>query len=212
MQKVGTQIWYGWSIYLDPSYPDLWKSNAMFGQVKMRNWRLPIWSIKLKQGKIALWVHAEEECSLGRLDNWRGNWVDFAMFADYSTNPAGPSIVLYVYGERACTYSNLLVTPAMEEVENGELYLKYGIYNSFVSRWLDRNKTQNVVPLALVDKFDRANGSQDQTSSPAANPFAYDWGVELPTQVVYYDEMRYGTTREQVDVRMIEARGGRPVD
>lgn len=37
-------------------------------------------------------------------------------------------------------------------------------------------------------------------------------GVRLPTHVVYYDEMRYGTRREQVDVRMLEKAGASPVD
>ena len=29
-----------------------------------------------------------------------------------------------------------------------------------------------------------------------------DWGVKLPTQVVYYDEIRIGPTRESVDINL----------
>lgn len=34
----------------------------------------------------------------------------------------------------------------------------------------------------------------------------------MPTMVAYYDEYRVGTSREQVDIRLIEAAGGPPVD
>jgi hypothetical protein len=36
--------------------------------------------------------------------------------------------------------------------------------------------------------------------------------VTLPTQIVYCDEMRYGKSRAQVDIRMLEAAGVKPVD
>ncbi len=212
IQKVGQQVWYGWSLFLDPSYPDLWKTNAAFGQVKMRHWRSPIWMIKLREGRIALNLHATDNCYIGRLAEWRGRWMDFTLFADYSTSPKGPSVVLYLNGEKVCTYGKPLVTPAMARINDGTLYVKYGIYNSYVSRWLNRNKTLNVSPEALDDRFSLASGVGGSASSPASAPFKYDWGVKLPTQIAFYDEMRFGKTREAVDVRMIEASGGKPVD
>lgn len=130
----------------------------------------------------------------------------------YSPSPSGPSVVLYLNGQKVCTYSKPLVTPAMAKMPEGDLYVKYGIYNSYVSRWLNRNKTQPVAASALEDRFRLSNGTQGASDSPAASPFKYDWGVKLPTQIAFYDEMRYGRSREQVDVRMIEARNGRPVD
>lgn len=212
IQRVGSQVWYGWSLFLDPNYPDLWKTNAAFGQVKMRNWRSPIWMIKLREGRFALNLNAQDNCYFGRLADFRGRWMDFTLYADYSRSPSGPSAVLYLNGQKVCTYSKPLITPVMAKVPDGDLYVKYGIYNSYVSRWLNRNKTQPVAALALDDRFSLSSGVQGAADSPAAWPFRYDWGVELPTQIAFYDEMRYGRRREQVDVRMIEARNGRPVD
>ncbi|MBO9473363.1 polysaccharide lyase [Shimia sp. R10_1] len=212
IQRVGSKVWYGWSMYLDPNYPDLGKTNAAFGQVKMRNWRSPLWMIKLKSGRLNLNIQSAENCFLAPLSQLRGRWTDFVLYADYSQRPTGPSLILYLNGEKVCTYNKPMVTPAMAQVENGQLNVKYGIYNSYVSRWLDLNKTKTVAPLALDDRFDLSDGTRGKSGSPAAEPFAYDWGVKLPTQVVYYDEMRYGTRRDQVDVRMIEARGGKPAD
>ena len=34
------------------------------------------------------------------------------------------------------------------------------------------------------------------------SPFDYDWGIKLPTQVIYFDEMRVGSTKEEVDVSL----------
>lgn len=212
IQGVGSQVWYGWSMFLDPNCPDLWKTNAAFGQVKMRNWRSPIWMIKLKQGRFALNLHAQDNCYFGHLADFRGRWMDFTLYADYRPAPSGPSVILYLNGRKVCTYSKPLITSAMANVQNGDLYMKYGIYNSYVSRWLDRNKTHPVAALALEDRFSLSTGAQGASDSPAATPFRYDWGGELPTQISFYDEMRYGTSRDQVDVRMIEARSGKPVD
>ena len=62
------------------------------------------------------------------------------------------------------------------------------------------------------DRFKIRKGGSASVNTATSTPYAYDWGAEFPTQIVFYDEMRYGSSREQVDVRMIEARGGRPVD
>ena len=45
----------------------------------------------------------------------------------------------------------------------------------------------------------------DVSRSYSNTPFEFDWGVKLPTQVVYYDEMRIDFKREVVDVRILES-------
>ena len=68
----------------------------------------------------------------------------------------------------------------MANVQEGDLYMKYGIYNSYVSRWLDRNKTRPVAALALEDRFSLSSGAKGASDSPAAAPFRYDWGASCP--------------------------------
>ena len=34
-------------------------------------------------------------------------------------------------------------------------------------------------------------------------PFKYDWGVEIPKRVIYFDEIRLGNSREEVDINLI---------
>jgi hypothetical protein len=40
------------------------------------------------------------------------------------------------------------------------------------------------------------------------NPFEIDWGIKVPKQVVYFDEMRIGNSRKEVDINLIN----KPVD
>ena len=86
--------------------------------------------------------------------------------------------------------------------------MKYGIYNSFVSRYLAANATRRVD----LDSYTQSQSSGTTSRSPAQSPFKIDWGIELPTHVIFYDEMLAGSRREDVDVRMREAAGLPPVD
>lgn len=40
--------------------------------------------------------------------------------------------------------------------------------------------------------------------SSTQRPFELDWGVKLPKQVLYYDEMRWGPERKVVDIRLMD--------
>ena len=97
--------------------------------------------------------------------------------------------------------------PTEFRTKSPKLGLKYGVYNSFVSRYLAR---KGRIPKAAQTYAQSHEGGGSRSPSPT--PFAYDWGVKLPTHVVYYDEFRAGPRREDVDVRMLEIRGVPPVD
>ena len=78
---------------------------------------------------------------------------------------------------------------------------KRQIYNSHISNWLDKNKTKEVDAKEWKDTHKDSSGSV--ISSKAKNPFEVDWGVKVPKQVVYFDEMRIGNSRESVDINSI---------
>ena len=83
-----------------------------------------------------------------------------------------------------------------------------------MSRWLARNSHSPIVKTLAADPwFDiQNNGTVKKVQSFTATPFQYDWSVELPTAIIYHDEVRMGNSREAVDIRMIEAAGGEAVD
>ncbi|WP_243612839.1 heparin lyase I family protein [Shimia aestuarii] len=212
IQRVGQQVWYGWSFFLQSDFVDVGPANTTLGQMKMQGWRTPLWHFNMRDGKAMMWFGDEGGCTVGRVSRLRGKWIDVTIFADYSLSPKGPSFLMYLDGKQVCRRSRTMVTQRMLNESKGKLYLKYGVYNSYVSRWLDRRKTQAVSAKAFNDNHAVSTGGSKTSKSAASQPFNYEWGVELPTQVVFYDEMRFGGSREAVDVRMIEERGGKPVD
>nr|WP_164860740.1 heparin lyase I family protein [Parasedimentitalea marina] len=212
IQRVGDQVWYGWSFYLPSNFRDIGPANTTLGQMKMRGWRTPLWHFNMRDGSAMMWFGSEGGCTVARIAKLRGQWLDVTIFADYSLSPKGPSFIMYLNGQQVCSRRKPMVTQKMVNESEGELYLKYGIYNSYVSRWLSQHKTQAVAAQPFTDAYQVSTGGSKASRSATAAPFNYDWGVQLPAQIVFYDEMRYGNSREQVDVRIIEAVGGKPVD
>jgi Polysaccharide lyase len=210
MQRVGKASWYGWSMFLNPDFRDIDPANTTLGQLKMTGWREPIWFLNARGGGLRMMFANARECRIGSIANWRGRWVDIVLFADYSYASNGrETFAVWVNGKKVCSKNKPLVTQEMVSKSKGTTYIKYGVYNSYVSKWLNRNKTKKVQATGFSDKH---NKSGLVITSATKTPFAYDWGVKLPTQVVFYDEMRYGIARQDVDIRLLEAAGARPVD
>jgi len=208
-QKLGKTAWYGWSIYLQPNFPDITKSNITLGQMKLKKWRTPVWSIGVHRGYMVVSFADHKNCKIGRLTNWNGRWVDLVIHADYSTKlSVQGAFNIWVNGKKACSRRNPIITREMVNDSARLLGMKYGIYNSYVSRWLSAHAKKMVTAKAFVDKHSKNKPSKSATN----RPFDYDWGIKLPTQVVYYDEMRYGTSRGDVDIRLLEQAGVKPLD
>ncbi|MCI2398411.1 heparin lyase I family protein [Aliiroseovarius subalbicans] len=212
IQRIGDQVWYGWSFFLDPSFRDIGPGNTLLGQMKMKGWRLPLWQFNMRDGKAHMWFGEDGGCTVGRVAAMRGTWQDVVIFADYGLKPTGPSFAMYINGKQVCSRRKPLITAHMVNTSDKELYLKYGVYSSYVSRWLERNKTRAVAARAFDDTYATTTGGRKTSASASSTPFAYDWGVELPTQIVFYDEMRYGPARELVDIRLLEVAGAKPLD
>ncbi|WP_340252503.1 heparin lyase I family protein [Roseobacter sp. HKCC-CH-9208] len=205
--SVGETIWYGWSIYLPEDFQDISPANTLMGQVKLKDWRGPMWSLEIKRGALSLVIENAPNfgtyCPVVWLSQMRGRWTDIVVKADYRLRPQeSRSLEFWVNGQRSrCGWSGPLISQEMLDLSTTDrLSFRYGIYNSYVSRWLSRNATRRVTADQFVDLHE---DSGHIARSPSNTPFLYDWGVELPTFVAYYDEVRVGSSREAVDVRMI---------
>jgi len=205
----GQQRWYGWSIYLAGDFRDLGDTNTTLGQVKLNDWREPIWNFNAREGGRLDFEykpggnHRGIECrGVAAISQMRGRWTDIVIFSDFSyeISPGQPSVSVWINGRLVCSGRTPLITREMVDYANNtQITLRYGIYNSYISRWLNANRTLPVNTEQFVDGHD---GSGGNITSAAQRPFDIDWGVTLPTQVVYYDEVRIGDSREEVDVRM----------
>lgn len=203
---VGSQAWYGLSIYLPQDFQDITPSNTHVGQAKLIGGS-PLWMLSLRYNHLFIEhndgsIDVSAQCQTLPLSQMRGRWTDIVIFADFSTRTDGNAkFQAWVNGQMVCNDNRPMVSPQMARASsNDRISLRYGIYNSFVSRWLDLNKTRSVQVSGFTDND--ADGGMIKSSSVTGRPFEIDWGVQLPTQVVYYDEVRIGRSREEVDVRM----------
>lgn len=209
MHRLGRKVWYGWSVLFPKDFPQLSPSHSTFGQVKMLRWREPLWWISTYYSSLKVNFAAGGSCEIGKFKDLFGKWQDIVAVADYRTSVDEYTFKMWINGNLVCSRTEPLVTKKMIRKSGKSLFFKYGIYNSYVSKWLSAYATKDVKAPAFKDKHGK---SGLVVKSAAKRPFKYDWGVKLPTQVVYYDEMRYGSTRSQVDLRFLEKQDIKPLD
>lgn len=205
ISKPGREVWYGYSMLIPQNFVSLGRGNTMLGQVKEQTWKSPIWSLTFNDHPY-LNFSDNEICKIGSLSTWKGKWVDVTIYAYYGREKRSSYFRLYKNGKLICDRKKPFIP---DGIDTGRLRLglKYGIYNSFLSRYL---AAKGVVPDG-AGAYQQSH-EQGKSNSFSPTPFKYDWGVELPTHVIFYDEFRYGASREEVDVRILEERGIAPVD
>lgn len=204
--RPGRGVWYGYSVFIPQSFVSLGKANTALSQVKTEKWPMPMWMLTFNDNPYLLWAD-NKTCKIGSMASWKGKWNDLVVYANYGQSGADTYFLLY-RNDRLICRRNTPFVPAKAAKNGLKLGMKYGVYNSFVSRYLAKNAKKNVSSAALQ----QANKNGVVSRSPSLTPFKHDWGVKLPTHVVYYDEMRFGSSRETVDVRMLEKAGIPPVD
>lgn len=205
MSNPGKGVWYGYSMFIPADFVSLGKANTLLGQVKAEGWLMPMWFLTFNDTPYLKFAD-NKSCRTGSMASWKGRWIDVTIYAHYGHSGQNVYFQLFKDGKLLCQRKTPFI-PAEFKNKTPKLGLKYGVYNSFVSRYLARHGT---TPSAANSMTQNHEGGKSK--SPSATPFEYDWGVKLPTHVVYYDEFRVGSKREDVDVRMLEARGVPPVD
>lgn len=141
----------------------------------------------LSEGRDRKWMKENNfgyPCRLFNIKKSRGQWVDSVINTNFGDDENG-YLNIWIDGKQKCKYrGQITVTPV-------DRFKSYGY--------------RNHGPL-----FKRGYWSGHRS-------FPKKWlenypNVKIPAFVVYYDEWRQGKSREDVDIRMIEARGGSAVD
>jgi hypothetical protein len=206
-EKPGGVVWYAWSLYLPNDFKSIYPANTTLGQVKIHGYSEPL--VQFVGRKKGIRVHLDanyQECKLIKYEDAIGKWTDFLIKVDYNTKEESDKLYseIYVNGvNRNCGINEPVLTKEVLETRNKDKTLKinfrYGIYNSYVSKWLNKNKNKEVD----VKGWKHVHVETGMVVNSATNkPWDVDWGIKLPTQVVYYDEVRIGPTRESVDINM----------
>ncbi|MEP3784139.1 hypothetical protein [Ascidiaceihabitans sp.] len=95
---------------------------------------MPLWQLTFNDNPYILYSD-DTYCSLGSMAMWRGRWNDVTVYAHYGEGGEDVYFQLYRNDVLLCERR----TPLMHPSRWGQLQrigLKYGIYNSFVSRYL----------------------------------------------------------------------------
>jgi len=123
------EYWYGWSLYIPHDFPIIWPVKTSLGQFHQQNSH-PIWMIQLMPGGMYL----DRQTSRGtvrlfpllREEELRGRWHRFEVHARWSHQRDG-FLNVWVNGELKVHYAG-------PTFFGENVYFKYGVYRTFVSR------------------------------------------------------------------------------
>jgi opacity protein-like surface antigen len=205
--KIGEDAWFGWSFYHEnlPSglahdqgwNPKLgqWKTDldappiiefspVYDGRTEGTHIGINLNDLEVSRGRE--WSRANRfgyVCTLFSIRQSRNRWTDIVVNTNFADNENG-YLRVWINGRLQCDYRGpIVVTPV-------DRFRSYGV--------------RNQGPLFKRGYWSGHLGPDRWRSNYPSRT--------IPTFVVYYDEWRQGRSREEVDIRMIQAAGGAPVD
>ena len=203
-KKVGNVIFYGLSIYIPENFGYEFTAGKMsLFQAKMTGVDMPIWIIYSDGAGYYLKLpHTKSiKCLIGILE--KGKWHDFIVKADYGRQKVKEYKYFEIWknGEKKkCNSSKPVVTDQVmaESRSHGwnsnkqQITMRYGIYKWEVGEFLKFTGSKK----PKVKMFTQPNGYTN-----IKFPFKYDWGKQLITTVMYYDEVRIGKSLEEASIQ-----------
>jgi len=129
---INGEMWTHWSIYLPENYPIIFPVKVALGQFHQRNGHV-VWMFQNGNGGYTV----DNQTNGGTLEtkkilsdsDMRGKWNDILVHVRWDSGDDG-FFQVYVNGETSPRYSWFGRTKS----PNKEVYFKYGVYRSFVSR------------------------------------------------------------------------------
>lgn len=174
--KVGDEVWYGWSVYLTPDFVDIYPAITHIGQAK--NNGTMIWGFM-----------AEEN---GLLFEHRPGYMQAEAFPNQ------------------CTVSSL--DKMRGRWSDIVIYANYNYTNDdnsdMLKVWINDKLVCTSKEPVLSERRTRIKGKKHVSlrygvyNSSISEYYLGTGNKVLPTQVVYYDNVRTGKTRAEVDVNM----------
>lgn len=199
--RIGQDIWYGWSFYNHniESYPASLSFMNVFGQWKMGGNNPP--SIKLVQigrGEAYRNGNRDHDVVIQMDDaneslNWgsRGNW--------------GIVCRLFSIDQARGRWTDIVINTNFGTGDDG--YLKV---------WIDgEQRCDYAGPITFITDTSLYPGPNFRRGIYVSSTKRWDNvrpNISRPTLIAFYDEFRVGRSRAEVDIGMIEQRGGGAVD
>tara|TARA_X000000950_G_scaffold289078_1_gene409600 strand:- start:7445 stop:8275 length:831 start_codon:yes stop_codon:yes gene_type:complete len=180
-QKPGKEYWYAWSIMLDSNTPwsMLEKSSVTLGQVKALGVHHPPWIFKMNDGQFYTNIHFIGDKPAGKIGKGDGEWCGYMGSTQMATGKWMDIVVKADYSDKLKQGHSYL-----QIWLNGELRcdIKEPIVNKHT--WADRYKNKGK---RINFRYGIYNNKVDRVSF-------------MPTRTVWYDEIKIGTSLEDVQI------------
>jgi hypothetical protein len=132
--RPGQGVWYGYSIYIPADFESLGRANTHLSQAKVEGEPFPLWQLTFNDNPYVLYSDGDT-CNIGSMRPWFGVWNDITVYAHYGEGGQDVYFQLFRNGSLLCQRNEPIMHQSMWGRDQ-QIGLKYGIYNSFVSRYL----------------------------------------------------------------------------
>ncbi len=135
----GDEYWYGWSIYIPKSYINIYPTKTALGQFHQKGSH-PVWMFQNSTGGLYLdqqvHGHTEKYYPLLTKKEFKGRWHTIKLHVKWSKNNDG-FFYVWIDGKQKVKYIG-------QTMDANQVYFKYGVYRSFLSRYKDKYGVQKV--------------------------------------------------------------------
>lgn len=207
------QRYYRTNIFIpdESQFPNTFPMTQMIHQVKLHRKNQPIWMVHYQHEglKISTDTARSGACQVPKKYVPRGQWIEVEIFADYTKGKErskrdDPFFIYRINGKTVCSINTPLITErGLKDGGKKKLQLKFGIYNTFPSRWLLRQPdnldwiARNNITFSDYQQ-DSKGQSNGAVSSKLATPFEFDWPIRLPKQTIYFTNWKIADSREKL--------------
>ena len=215
LQNFGTKPkevkrYYRTNLYIpsEREFPETGEMQQTLHQVKLHQKNMPVWMVSFFHGGLKVEIESGEQCFISPKFLPRNEWLEIEIFADYSLATAVENVkeheffIYSINGQTLCSFKRPLITKrALDDASRKTIVFKFGIYNTFVSKWLLSQPENRLWVEKNNLKFshykqDLRGQSGGAVESELGTPFKYDWPIKLPTQTIYVSEWVISQTRD----------------
>ena len=201
------KAFYIFSIYVPKNFnPTKYTSIA---QAKIKKVRPPVWMFGLVKDSMGNDFLQLDFNTIGRTckriypsSKMYDKWTDIVFFVSYK-NKYDPQVgenlaALWINNERVkvpCfnknTLKNVISKKEVGQFKSKAVNFKYGIYHSYVSRWLYIENIKAGYKANLSGWIDKTGKGKSGSSKSYTNePWKVDWKIKMPLKTLYFDRIK----------------------
>ena len=203
-KKFKNPVYYSLSLYIPDEFGyDYVASKMSMFQSKMMGVDMPLWIVSTQGSGFQLRLGHYKRCEVSKFV--KGTWNDFIIKANYSREriKGEKYFELWWNGKQIdeCTHYIPFVNSKhiKESKSHGwssnkqQINMRYGIYKFRLGDYLthiNKNKPKNMKTM-----------TQPSGQKNIIKPFKYNWEIKIPTTVMLFDEIRFGKSFSEVDIK-----------